>query len=352
MAHENRSRCCLGTVLAGTVLAGWLLAVIVSVFLFAFFMLYIPSWENAAVDIGGNYTVALHEDGFNSFWTAGLKLSLTENDEFATLEDLSLYTAPCKDTTTMLQTLPTVSRATVFSISKQLGLNYHGGDVPLYSAAGGHLNYTFNTTSVFDSTWCFDLHIFDNYESYHNFINDGSTVGSILDTGCLESGTNYTSVSISIDTSSFYYVAATMYVEESQPITLNYSVTPELEAYDLSGAGTVSHKLTGLSCQVNLPEHSAFSPHRICVYCQSQNYTSISVVTDKRRFNRGSLLFLVLTAILAMSLILSCSTYAALNMYGRVPLVLKKIVSGHPYNLYHDQVRTNTSLLMLSDSVV
>ena len=308
------------------------------------------------MDIGGDYAVILREDGFSPFWIAGLELSPTENDEFAIAENLSLYRAPCKDVITVPQLLPTVSHTVMFSVLKRHGLNYHGSTVPFYSAAGGRLNYIFNATSIFDSMRRFCLYIFDNSESYLNFIDGGSTVGSILDTGCLESETNYTDVSILINTSGFYYVAASMHVEESQPVLLNYSVTPELQVYDFSVAATsectVSHDFAESSCLLDLPEHSLLSNPRICVYCQSKNYTNLSVVTFKRWLNRGTLLFLALTVILVTLLMLSCGAYMAPNLPQKVPIIFGKVVSKFLYDLHHDQVCVSTFLLMLSDAVI
>lgn len=336
MRDSSVSWCCLRAGLVSV------LSAVVSVLLLAFFMLYSPAVERVSVEVGGNYTVTLYEDGFNSFWTQSLGLSLEGDTANTILEDSLFYRAPCKDITTVAQLLPSESHANISFVSERLGLNYHGSSDPVYSAAGGSLNYMFHATSIFDSATCFHIHLFDKQEAFIGFMDKGSTAGSLLNTGCLGSGKNHADVSIPLGVSAFYYVAASVYTESSQPFFLNYTITPELQVYNItfttSNTCADNHDHKDSSCMLPLSAHPSLLEPNVCVYCQSGPYTNLSFVTNKRTLNAGALLFLALAIVFITFSTLCCGAYAALTKCRQVPVVMGKVCMSSGFSWDQHQV--------------
>ena len=288
-----------------------LYAIVCASGLVAFFLSY--PIEGEAVAIGGNVSVSLVEQGFSSFLTKSIEITLAED-----VPPTSFFMAECSQVETTRIALPKklASPITEDEFDTTVQLNYFRTDLPIYSAGPLQISYnvTANSSVQYSPTdSCpLQLFLFDDNSTFQQAQVDSTVRPSeyidkspcLLNASLGSSYPNQTSQTIfpmeQEDQPHFYFVLA--YVRKGVRMTAEIEVN--LTVYDTSGLFPMScPDDTFLNpCGFNVSNHTLnLSNKKICLFAESVDdvtppYFTVSISSNVNIV--ASLVFLLSLAVL------------------------------------------------------
>ena len=270
---------------------------------------------HSVYDIGGNTSVIIDPNCYNSLWIKEVTISNVKGYEKNPAK-LTLY----KTSKGALGYIAKQPKQVTFKynpvyINQRRFFNILYGDVPIYSAGNSTITYTFSFRADVNFTICpLELHIFDNYENYKHY--SSSTEGQNSPTtskDCTISSVNTTlqkyKVVYHLYRNTFYYFAVGL----TKLLYVNVTITGKLEEYDISDLSSEKCVLTSnvTSCTVPVSDSTiSDAQDYICLLARSSNENRGNITVDitPAKWNIGSvtcLLFSTITIFFTVCIIIS-----------------------------------------------
>ena len=235
-----------------------------------------PESPSTSVEVGGNVPVLLNLSGFDPFWYDQVQITgLTAGSNTTLLRGL------CEDLSTVRVPLDPKNIFFKNSSKSSLPFNYHGGDIPVYSAGGNDSFISFNISAEATGDNQNDSHQscgaqlinFDNLTSYMEFINNQATYPSFSLPSCLPVGPPglpcTTSVLLFLHEPGFYRQAVLV----NTTLSINSSVIGSLSSYNTSSLQPVF--CNTVNCTIRISTLPSTQNPRVCILVLTSEYTAV-----------------------------------------------------------------------------
>ena len=270
-------------------------------------------------DIGGNTSMNIEPNCYNSFWTKEVTISNIKGYKHDLATRVTFYKTK---KSTLHKTSKQLNTIKFFynpnGVDYRSSMNYFLGNVPIYSAGNGTITYTFIARADINFTICpLELHIFDDYQKYSQYLQHSYDYynSPISNPNCTLTSVNSTLqkfiVNFHLHPNTFYYFAVGL----ASSLYVNITISGILEEFRVSD-------LTPEKCFINsyastrscsfLVANSAISLTQdyICLLAHSNNINRGNVTVDVAlaKWNAGSvicILFSFVTCFVTIGIIFS-----------------------------------------------